>query len=376
MKLNLSRWGGPVLLSLLMAIGCGQEAEFNGRTGQKSADADAIPEPQPSPDQGPDDVPESKPPETAPNDPTIPPPPVVNPPPPDNPPPVVKEPLQLTDSFRGQEDVKKRTPDIYFVVDTSDSMVYERAKLAAAMRRFMDQFKLLGVDDYHMVFIGEEPDQGKGFEFPLEVKTDYRLARVNIPVASADGLVRFVEVMDGKHSAVTTFGDPNKPFTVKSDRAAELVMVTDDNSAVSAQAFRDQLTRLNLKLNINGIIALKDIGSTTEFGRECRFNRTGYVYLDLIKNQNPEGLIQDICTEDWDALVKNLAVSIFDKISQYTFKLSKPVMVNKGVLVTIDQQTIDPSFYAIDSVAGTITFNKGHAPAKGTQVNVTYYTNP
>lgn len=358
MKLSHSVRGLAYVALFHLGIGCGTEAEFSGRNGQADALPNVeIPDETPTPDETPDPV-------------VIPtPPPVDNPPPPvDNPPP--PDATQVTDRFTGQEDVKYRTPDMYFVVDTSDSMNYERNKLSLAMQRFIDQFEKVGVTDFRMVFIGQN------FSFPQQVKTDARMVEVSVPIESSDGLIRFVEVMRGMHDGAATYGDPNKPFPLKSSRDAELIMVTDDNAAVSAQAFRDQVTDLNMKLSVNGFVALRDIGSTTEFGAQCRFNRTGHVYIELAKDQNPAGLIQDVCTENWDGLMDNLVKSIIEKISQYTFKLTKPIDPSHTLVVTVDQAVIDPSLYQVNPGANTVTFKKGNAPNKGAVVEVSYWTKP
>jgi len=67
----------------------------------------------------------------------------------------------------------------------------------------------------------------------------------------------------------------------------------------------------------------------------CRIARIGNEYLILQNDPEFKGLIQDLCIEEWNLLLDNLADQIIDEALKVTYKLSRKANPPKGFEVVM-----------------------------------------
>ncbi len=247
-------------------------------------------------------------------------------------------------------------PDIMFLVDTSGSMSQEKQYLENAIAAFMNDFVNLDLPMHQVYMVGQD------FRFPETVKDLPNFSTVNARINSTDALYKFLDIVDG---------DISLDLPLRADAPKEVIVVTDDNSALSATAFLDQLSARNINnVSVSGLVGLKAGVNTPT----CTIASVGTVYQQLAVTPDKKGLIQDVCNNNWNALLKNLAKYIISKILQTNYKLDKVVASEENIEVKVDGQLLDRKQYEIDKDKNEIVFSPDYAPKEGVPFSVSYLT--
>ena len=265
--------------------------------------------------------------------------------------------LQQTDKFTGGVSDGYAPVDITFVVDTSGSMVDEQAKLEKNMATFIDNFlQLSSKIDYQVFFVG------KGFKFPDVVNSNSKVSLVDQYVGSFDALVRSVQFLKKEIT-----GD----LQPRENALQSLIFITDDESTyMSAAEFKQEIEALNyVSVQVNGFVGLP----TSQTTQTCKVEKVGQQYINISKMPEFQGLIQDLCTDNWTPMLDDLAKSILQKVKTNAFKLTSSPDLSEGFKVFVSGQLIPESGYTYNANSNSIVFKKNYEPSAGAQIKIIYF---
>ena len=248
--------------------------------------------------------------------------------------------------------------DIIFLLDTSDSMKDEKAKLetnmAAFLKELAGEYKTV---DFQIVMIGQD------FVFPQEI------------AGKEEIIVQQVE----SHDALAVLqGFLLKPslskIHLRADAVKEVIVVSDDNASMNPRDFeawaQKNLTAIG-KIRINGIVGTDESHQSAL----CQIAAPGTTYKRLEESQLVGGLVQDICSPDWGPLLAGLARRILTNNSKTEFVLSKPLRQGGQIVVVINGQNIDPEHLTMDYARNAIILDGSIITKPGDKVKVTYTAN-
>lgn len=195
--------------------------------------------------------------------------------------------------------------DIIWAIDSSASMFEEIGWLQANLNAFATFIGQANVD-YHVILIGTSLIPF----FPICVPPPLggpnctngpRYLNILDEVSSTDALERYVANYP-KYQAFL------RPQTVK-----HFVVVTDDNSAKSAQWFKDELAKLTNPGFANGFVFDSIVSFGSDPNQGCSTGASsGDVYLDL--TQQTGGAKFPVCDTNWAPMFQNLAKQIVSLI--------------------------------------------------------------
>ncbi len=264
---------------------------------------------------------------------------------------------QLVDSFVGGVTDGYRPVDISFVVDTSGSMYEEMEKLEANMESFVNAFVPLSSKlDFQVFFIGTN------FDFPASVSSNPKFSHVKQNVQSFDGLKRSVDFLSHKYDSTL---QPRK------EAIQHLIFITDDDSLdMTSDSFKDDAKSLGYsQIHVNGFVGL----TKGENSESCIIENVGSVYQDLSKDSEHSGLIQDLCTDDWNAMLDALAKSILSEVALSSFRLSKQAVDKDGFRVLVDGKLVPDYGYTYHASSNSIVFKDGYEPKSGSSIKIYYF---
>ncbi len=191
--------------------------------------------------------------------------------------------------------------DIIFLVDTSASMMEEAAGVRANLNNFSQQIIAAGID-VRIVMIGERggwlgnPMIFVCIEPPLGAGTCPAGPDTNLPV------YLHIEEDVGSTDSLQVFLDTYDQWSMqlRPDSIRHIVVVSDDNSAMTGDAFEAALPALSPafgNFTFHGIVSATDCPPAASVGQ---------VYMDLIAETG--GVLGDLCLQQF--------APVFDEISQ------------------------------------------------------------
>jgi len=202
---------------------------------------------------------------------------------------------------------KKQPADIIFVIDNSGSMQMETASVQANMNGFSTKIINSGID-VHVVLISAlskiciDAPLGSG-GCPAKDNNPPKLLHVNSSVGSNDALQK----------VLTHY--PDYKDVLRPDAATHIVVVTDDDSSLSANAFDSMFKALDPGLadyKLHAICGAKDSGDILWCAQNaicCAFTADkGDVYLDLINKTDGEW--GDLCLQDFTPVFDVLSTQV------------------------------------------------------------------
>lgn len=210
---------------------------------------------------------------------------------------------------------KKQPADIIFVIDDSGSMSTEIASVAANMNSFSTKIINSGID-VHVVMISSYPaDDGICVDPPLgsggcPVKDNNppKFTHVNSKVGSNDALQKVLDHY------------PDYKALLRADSSKHVVVVTDDNSSLSANAFDAAFKALDPSLaeyKMHAICGAKDSGDILWCAQNaicCAFTaKAGKVYMDLINKTGGEW--GDLCLQNFTPVFDVLSTEVIQNAS-------------------------------------------------------------
>jgi hypothetical protein len=102
----------------------------------------------------------------------------------------------------------------------------------------------------------------------------------------------------------------------------------------------------------------------------CTIAGVGTSYQNLARLSVPEGLIQDLCLDDYDKLLANLG-SIISTPKTLAFGLTQPVDMATPITVSADRVPLAAEAYSFDEATNTVTIKAGVVEA-GKTVEIRY----
>lgn len=187
--------------------------------------------------------------------------------------------------------------DVVFVVDSSESMLDEAARVQDQINGFAAAIIAAGIDDLHVVMI----TQRDWVRVPPPLGTDTsRLLVLN----------RFVDSHAGFSVLLAAFAD-YEPF-LRSDAALHFVIVTDDETNVPADVFLPQMSAAVGRPFVVHAIASPEGGPVSSTGG-CvgpggSADAHGIEYLAAVTATG--GVFQSICSGDWAPLFARLTTAV------------------------------------------------------------------
>lgn len=205
---------------------------------------------------------------------------------------------------------KKQPADIIFVIDNSGSMAMEIASVAANMNNFSSKIINSGID-VRVVMISSypasggiciDPPLGAG-GCPVKDNNPPKYTHINSEVGSNNALQKVLDHY------------PDYKDLLRPDAAKHLVVVTDDNSSLSANAFDAAFKALDPSLagyKLHAICGAKDSGDFLWCAQNavcCAFTaKAGKVYIDLINKTGGEW--GDLCLQNFTPVFDVLSTEV------------------------------------------------------------------
>lgn len=260
--------------------------------------------------------------------------------------------------------------DILILIDSSGSMneeatdPQEKQRLEAQLPAFIaDMKRKLAQDSYQIFLIGDidyvpEPNS-KVYSF-----NDMR-------VDSTDSLRIIADFMSRQAILAPSQGKLQAAGTL------EIIIFTDDN-AKTGRDFDDEKSlayflktmadhQYTKKARLHGAVGVASSVSNAW----CEIRRPGTAYEAIAKNTS--GLIQDICKEDWAALIKAFSSKITESALGNTIALSKSVAAGLEAKITVklNDTLAEASCFSYDREFNIVTVAK-ECLVDITKLEVTY----
>ncbi len=316
------------------------------------------------------------------------------------------------DFFDQNSSRQSRKVDIIWVIDSSGSMSEEINAINQNLMAFvgaLDHYKI----DYRLALLLKNYRKFN-LKIPKEVKdcdkagvSKSNICKFSAHVNSYNGLKvllncfqipynsKYVSMFDNYRyidkrlltSLNWSCGDPEElgsgklavPFTqfMRDGVHKEIIMVTDDESFVTADGFVSHMTGKLADMTVHSIVAVnpdsaKFVGySLTENPKSkasdsCRTERVSSVYPKL-SNQT-EGKVIDICEKNWKNIFEILK---FEIVKKTTFTLSHSPIV-ESITVAVSDKDISNSKWYYDAKTKNIVFTKGYSPPLDSMIKVRY----
>lgn len=248
--------------------------------------------------------------------------------------------------------------DVIWIVDNSGSMTQEAAWVQDNVVDFANY--LAAASDARMTVVS----RASGTNSVLLPENNSRMDQIDQYIGSTNALVTLVALLDGTHRYSSEFLS-----RWRKDVPKALIVVTDDNSSISAEEFHNRIPSAfaNDIKSFNSIIALKDKALSP-----C-MARPGTVYMEL--SEQTQGQIFNICEEDWSSIFTSLALNLesrFAEPSQTRFELAKK-NVERIVAVTVNGEEISNSDYA--EMGGYLSISKSYFvshPSEKHEITIEY----
>lgn len=234
--------------------------------------------------------------------------------------------------FRPDDNTKV---DLIFLFDTSPSMDDFVNAVQTRMEGFINQW-LADKDnlDYQILVVGEVDP----------TVSDARVGYYREYVGSHSALGRAKEVLTSgqKYGSVQL-----RPKSVK-----QLVVISNDDSSANAQAFKawvEQNKKLVGRVHVNGFVGFDE----SSFFSDCYIDGKGQTYMTLGNDAETKGLVQDLCSSDWNRLIENLGKRVARTVSS-TFKLDDPPDDPDRIQVRVNGNETEEFYYDGDDQTVTV----------------------
>jgi hypothetical protein len=182
--------------------------------------------------------------------------------------------------------------DILWVVDTSHSMAEESQTVQDNINLFSQRIAASGID-YRVILIADATQ----IQVPPPLGTSEKFLHVNRAITSHSALVDIL----GQYSIYQAM--------LRADSVKHIVVVSDDNSSLSADAFVTQLEQLTTPgfaptWLFHSIVAFGD-----QLGVGCDSGAAvGQEYLTL--SQMTGGVVASVCEPDWDPIFSAIEAAV------------------------------------------------------------------
>jgi hypothetical protein len=199
-------------------------------------------------------------------------------------------------------DVAPVPVDIIFIVDNSGSMTEEAEFVRTQMNGFSAQIELSGID-YHVVLISSYPDEDNG------ICIDPPLGSGNCPADDNNlPLYRHVDEKVGSNNPLAKLIATEQEWrdSIRPESVKHIVVVSDDESEVSPNAFHNQFLALDPSYEnyvFHAIVCPWDCPEAADIGQS---------YIDLVGQTG--GVLGDLCAQDFQTVFDELADAVIQGV--------------------------------------------------------------
>lgn len=242
-----------------------------------------------------------------------------------------KEQPHLTESFPVNETAGK--VDIIFFFDQSNSMdqfINEVSqRLGAFIQNFMQNNSKF---DYRLLVVA------KTFNMPVQ---NDKVGITNIKIGNHGAIPTAKQLFTGQASSGN--------IKLRKNSTKEIVVVTNDRANVNADQFaqwaRDNRREVG-KIHVNGFVGFKATGFLGRLG-PCYVDHAGADYRAMGNHPDLGGLVQDICSPNWDSLMNKLGEKITANTTS-VFSLSKKPKNTDSLKINIGDKLLSSAEYEYD----------------------------
>lgn len=228
--------------------------------------------------------------------------------------------------------------DVIMFFDQSGSMQKYISEVAQRLGKFIESFTKTKKNlDYRMLVVAKD--------FSLGIQSD-RVGHVQIGIGNHNAVDVFKDLITGKVSS--------GKIRLRKKSTKEFIIVSNDNSSQTAPDFgtwaksnRNKVGRIH----INGFIGFKSTGPLGYLG-PCYIDKAGTNYIEMTKHKSLGGMVQDMCSGDWDALMNNLGKKI-SEVASNVFDLSEEP-VEKSILVKLNGTNLASGSWNYDTEDNSI----------------------
>lgn len=262
---------------------------------------------------------------------------------------------RIQQAFQAASSTHAQIVDVVFAVDTSASMGEEKANLEKNMSGFLTILEQEAPSaDFQIFMIGED------FRFPDDAQ---KITKVEERVDSHNALMLLRDFFND--DLVLT----KKP---RAEAMKQMVVISDDNARdVTAPLFLDFMDKSPMfaaGAAFNGFVGL----DSSVQNAQCSLMEVGKEYLTIAADQKFGGMIQDLCSQDWNKLLKNLAKKIASEVRSRFFKLDFPANPAQPIIITVDGIQVDSATAQYDAALQAVIFAPGKEPTAGAKILVSY----
>lgn len=257
--------------------------------------------------------------------------------------------------------------DIAIALDTSTSMVEEKASLEQNLALFVSELTAAKIDA-QVTIITKTTTASDPQVFGL---SPFKLPKVT-NVAAVDKYVHSNDAIG--HLSRYYRGDYTRPLPLRDNALLEAVIITDDDGDTGTGPYgttgnmaADFTPPTGRTVTVNAIVGLPT--SNERNNSACALSATGDQHMNLANQTG--GAIIDLCTPDWSDLVKQLSANIASRST--AFVLSKEPKTDMEFVVSVDGVVVDPKHYTLDAKTRSLHFTLDFPMKTGAQVKVEYY---
>lgn len=205
-----------------------------------------------------------------------------------------------------QQAESKLTPaDIVWIIDNSGSMTQEAKWVQQHMNTFSSKIVASGID-VHVVLISSASNQTNGVCIPTPLGSGTCPADTKLPTFLHD--VKTVASTNALSLLVSEY--PNYKSALRAGAARNFVVVTDDDSAMTAADFKTKITALDpagmAGFKLHGIFSY----DAPSVAGPCQnvAAKEGKVYKTLVKDTG--GVSGNLCAQDFAPVFDQLATAV------------------------------------------------------------------
>ncbi len=246
--------------------------------------------------------------------------------------------------------------DIIFGVDTSDSMLDEKALLQDKMNSFLNVLQASPLaSNFQIILVG------KGFSFP-ESSSKIRIIADNIKSNNALTIFMGQFGQGGDHRSA-----------LRESASKHFLVVSDDNASdESVPAFRSMVSSDPIfagRTRVGGLVGTDSSVPTST----CGIIKKGTAYSNMAAEFG--GILKDLCIENWSVLLSDLATEIADQesTSAYDFALGEILNPNKKIVVKVGDAILDEAQYEYIAEGNLIRIKSSALSGENKTVEVSFY---
>jgi hypothetical protein len=198
-------------------------------------------------------------------------------------------------------------------------------------------------------------------------------ARVDVDMRGTDAIGHIAHLLEGDYS--DRYRDAQgesmmAPLAFRPKAHLSALIISNANGEGTIRNGQSNLAEdfdIDKKWNItiNSIVGLP---TSTHGVGECEVESIGSEYIDLAMKTS--GAVIDICSTDWNQVVENLTLNMFQRVS--TFKLSEAPLDPSKIMVKLDGVALEQNTWSYDADQNKVSLLDQSLLKDGSTVEILY----